>query len=250
MDTDRKISVSAVSYVNTYPFLLGLEGEQIRDAIDLTLDVPSECARKLLSAEVELGLVPVAIIPLLKEPHIVTDFCIGADGAVDTVCLFSEVPLDQITEVLLDFQSRTSVQLMRVLAQRHFHITPRWAHADEGFIGQISGSTAGVVIGDKAFALRSRFPVVIDLAEEWKKLTGLPFVFACWVSNGRLPQSFLDRFNTALAFGVAHREEAVLSRGLPDATEMVNYVNHRISYPLDHPKREAMTLFLSWAIAL
>lgn len=247
MNPVQKVRISAVSYINTYPFLLGLDGETIRDCIDLSLDVPSECARKLQAREVDLGLVPVAIIPLLKEQYIVTDYCIGADGKVDTVCLFSKVPLEEVTEILLDFQSRTSVQLMRVLAQRHFHIRPRWTHASEGFINQIVGNTAAVVIGDRAFPLRDRFPVVIDLAEEWKKLTGLPFVFACWVSNTPLSPLFLSQFNDALSYGVANKEEAILERSLPDVKAMVDYVNHRISYTLDAPKRMAMQLFLEWS---
>jgi chorismate dehydratase len=244
------IRIAAVSYINTYPFMHGLAQRPLSYPIDLSLEIPAECARKVLAGEVDLGLIPVAVIPLLNEAHIISDFCIGADGAVDSVCLFSEVPLEEVTEVLLDFQSRTSVQLMRVLASRHFHITPKWTNAAEGYIGHIKGTTAGVVIGDRAFPLLHRFPVVIDLALEWQHLTGLPFVFACWVSNRVLPADFIAQFNEALGYGVDHREEAVRQRITHDVDAMIRYVNNNISYGFDARKRQALELFTRWSAEL
>lgn len=241
------IRIAAVSYVNTFPFIHGLAHMPLLHPIALQLEIPSACARKVLSGEVDLGLIPVAVIPLLEDAHIISDFCIGADGAVASVCLFSEVPIEDITEILLDFQSRTSVQLMRVLAARHFHITPKWINASEGFINQIKGKTAGVVIGDRAFPLVDRFPVVIDLALEWKNLTGLPFVFACWVSNKALPVAFVSAFNSALSYGVEHREDAIRQRITTNAEAMVRYVNHNISYTFDEQKRNALALFTRWS---
>ena len=94
-----KIKISAVSYSNTLPFLKGLELSGLVDQIDLSLDFPSECAQKLITNEVDLGLVPVAVIPQLKIHHIVSDFCIGADGAVDTVLLLSDVPIEEVNAV-------------------------------------------------------------------------------------------------------------------------------------------------------
>lgn len=248
MMPDRPIRVVAVNYVNTYPFLHGLDSDPVlRQSIDLRLEMPSACARLMLNGEAQLGLIPVAVIPQIKDAHIVSEFCIGADGRVDSVCLFSEVPLSEVTEVLLDYQSRTSVMLMRVLAERHFHIAPKWTNAGEGFIERIQGNTAGVVIGDRAFELLERFPIVIDLAGAWKQLTGLPFVFACWVSNGPLPAELLERFNNALRFGVNHRQEAIISRVVSDQKAMLDYVNDRISYSFDERKRKALQLFTSWA---
>jgi chorismate dehydratase len=241
------IRVAAVSYSNTYPFLHGLKQSTILGDMEMQLDTPSECARKLLSGEVDLGLVPVAVIPFIKDARIISDFCIGADGAVESVCLFSQVPLEEITEILLDFQSRTSVQLMRILAERHFHISPKWTNTQDGYIAQIKGTTAGVVIGDRAFALHQQFSVVVDLALEWKNLTGLPFAFACWVSNKQLPESFIQDFNQALRYGVEHREDAIRERVPHNTEDMLHYVNHCISYPFDASKQQAMRLFHQWS---
>lgn len=214
--------------------------------IDLQLDNPADCAKKLLSGEVDLGLVPVAIIPQLAESHIITDYCIGADGAVETVCLLSEVPLDEIEEVLLDHQSRTSVQLVQLLAEKHWKIAPKWKQADTDFIQEIKGTTAGVVIGDRVFSLLDKFPVIKDLAEEWKQLTGLPFVFACWVSNRPLSAEFVSEFQEALEFGLNHKKEAIDSLANGNNETLVRYVEKAISYKLDDKKLEALKLFLDW----
>ncbi|MCB0401553.1 MAG: menaquinone biosynthesis protein, partial [Flavobacteriales bacterium] len=173
-----KVKVSAVSYLNTLPFLYGIKQSGLEQEIDLSLDIPSDCARKLLNDEVDLGLVPVAIIPQLKEHHIISDYCIGADGPVDTVALFSDVPLEEIENIYLDYHSRSSVTLVQLLAKAFWKIKPNWIRAEEGFIDQIQGTTAGVVIGDRTFGLSKKYKY--DLAEAWKAFTGKPFVFAAW----------------------------------------------------------------------
>ncbi|NQX96939.1 MAG: hypothetical protein HRT73_03545 [Flavobacteriales bacterium] len=98
----KKIKVSAVSYLNTLPFIYGINNSEVMEGIDLSLDIPSDCAKKLLSGEVDLGLVPIAILPQLKEYHIISDYCIGAEGKVDSVALYSDVPLNEIEYIYLD----------------------------------------------------------------------------------------------------------------------------------------------------
>lgn len=242
----EKIKVSAVSYTNSYPFIFGLKNHPVIDQIDLQLDNPADCARKLLQGDVDLGLVPVAIIPELKEPYVITDKCIGADGAVETVCLFSDVPLDEIEEVILDYQSRSSVQLVQLLAQKYWKISPKWKKAEPDFIKSIKGKTAGVVIGDRAFPLRDKFSVVKDLALEWKDYTGLPFVFACWVSNRPLDARFVAEFQEALNLGLDNRKEAIVTMAQDKHETLVRYVQNVISYNLDTRKRQALKLFIDW----
>lgn len=208
--------------------------------------MPADCAKKLLSREVDLGLVPVAIIPELEEAHIVSNYCIGADGPVESVCLFSEVPLEEIETILLDYQSRTSVQLVQYLAANKWKIQPKWQAADSDFINKIGGNTAAVVIGDRAFPLLDKYPHVYDLAEEWQAHTGLPFVFACWVSNKKLPEDFINEFNVALEFGLSQRKQAVEQMAQTDHENLVRYVESVISYSLDDKKRQAMKLFHGW----
>lgn len=244
---DAMIRVSCVSYLNSLPFLHGLRNHDIINRITLSLDTPAECAQKLVSGEAHLGLVPVAVIPQISHAEIISDYCIGANGPVNSVMLFSNVPLHEIKEGLLDYQSRTSVNLVQILAREHWKITPRWIRADRGFEQQVAGETAAVIIGDRALKLKNQFPFVYDLSEEWKKMTGLPFVFACWVSNTRLPSDFVSDFNNALAEGISDPDKAVTVYGTGEISqqEAVEYLKENIDYHLDAAKRKAMDLFLS-----
>jgi chorismate dehydratase len=242
-----KIKVSIVSYLNAKPFLYGLQHSEIINGIDLQEDIPSVCAQKLLTNQVDLGLVPVAIIPSLKNYHLVSDFCIGAQGKVASVMLYSQVPLHEIVSVMLDYQSRTSVMLVQVLAKHLWKINPNWLPADSGFEQKITGTTAAVVIGDRTFELNGSYPHSYDLAEEWYKLTNLPFVFACWVSNKPLPHEFIGEFNAALQFGLDSRGDIVSKMSLKNYKTDVNYyLNENIKYNFDAPQREALNLFWSY----
>lgn len=243
----QKVRVSAVSYLNTKPFLYGLEKSSIKDYIDLTLDMPSVCAQKLTDGRSDLGLVPIAAIPSIPSARIVSDYCIGARNKVMTVKLYSKVPVEGISKILLDYQSRTSVQLLKILAMNHWKINPEWIDTKEGFIEEIKGSTAGLVIGDRTFTLNGKYNYEYDLAEEWFRLTSLPFVFACWVANKDLPINLLQAFNEALQNGVQHRHLAVehWQNSAPPNADLQNYFDNCISFELDDEKRKAMDLFFS-----
>ncbi|MCD6017783.1 MAG: hypothetical protein K0S53_904 [Bacteroidetes bacterium] len=239
-----KHSVSIVNYYNTTPFLYGINHTDFKSQINLELDIPSVCASKLKNKQVEIGLVPVAVLPELDSYHIITDYCIGAIGKVDSVKLFSEKPLNELTHVLLDYQSKTSVTLVQVLNKHFWKKDIQFVNASEGFEKQISGTTGAVIIGDRTFGL-AEHPYQYDLSEEWQKHTGLPFVFACWVSNIQLEKSFIEKFNDALTFGVNHIKEAVLEK--PNNTNGFNaydYLKNKISYHLDSDKKKALDKFL------
>jgi chorismate dehydratase len=168
--------VGAVSYLNTKPLIYGFEQGMMQDDIELIFDYPANIARKLLHKEIGIGLLPVAVLPSLKEYHIISDYCIGTTGTVASVCLFSDVPMHEISEVLLDYQSRTSVALLKILLKDHWKINPLLTAAENNFREQIGGTTAGLVIGDRAFEQRLQSKYIYDLGEAWLAMTGQPFV--------------------------------------------------------------------------
>ena len=94
-----------------------MEQSGLIEQIDLKKDYPAQIAQALLEDRIDIGLVPVAVIPLLKDPYYISDFCIGAEQEVASVAIFSEVPLDKIEKVYLDHQSRTSIQLARLMME-------------------------------------------------------------------------------------------------------------------------------------
>lgn len=241
----KKLKVVAVSYLNTKPLLYGLFKSGLDQEIDLELHMPSECAARLKAGEADIGLVPVAVIPEIPDAKIISDYCIGADGKVETVCLYSEVPLEEVREVLLDYHSRTSVQLVRILLRDHWKLSPALVAGTPGFEAAIGGTTAGLVIGDRTIGLDRRYPYVYDLAEAWKSHTGLPFVFAAWVSRREVDAQFLNQFNAALAEGLEYLPQLIYLLPSPDSLfDLEHYFTNCISYILDEPKREALRMFL------
>lgn len=238
------LRISAVSYLNTLPFVYGIKHSGFLRHAQLSLDVPSVCADKLIHGEADVGLVPIAAIPLIKNAHIISDFCIGADGAVQTVLLVSRLPLAQIKQIHLDLDSRTSVALAKVLAREYWNIRPDW-HALNSEI-ELDSIEAAVLIGDKTFNLPAGYSYIYDLGAEWKAFTGLPFVFACWVVNREISPEQEKEMNDAFAYGLAHIEQAIDSEPvLPiSKTRLLNYLNKSISFNLDDAKRLAMNIFL------
>jgi chorismate dehydratase len=242
----KKLNVTAVSYLNTKPFLYGLLKSRLEN-IKLELNIPSRCAEMLATGEADLGLVPVAVIPSLQNPHIISNYCIGCDGPVRTVCLFSEVPLEKIERVYLDFHSRTSVKLTEILFAQHWGRWPQFLPAQKGFEENIKGTTAGLIIGDRTIEYEKRFPYIYDLGEVWKKMTGLPFIFAAWVSNRPLEPAFVEQFNQALSMGLDYIPELMYLLPTPNSGfSAEEYFRKYISYDLDDRKKKALQLFFKY----
>ena len=239
----NKIKVGAVSYLNTKPLLYGIKQSTILQQIDLIEDYPSRIAAMLLNNDIDLGLVPVAIINDLKEYYIVSNYCISADDEVASVALFSEQPIEKITRVYLDYQSRTSVNLTKILFKHFWKQDIEFIHAPENYIEHIKGTTAGLIIGDRALESIHQFNYQYDLAKAWKIHTGLPFVFAAWVANKHLPADFVSSFNDANSIGIKKIEDVIATLDF-HSYNLKKYFTQNISYALDDDKRKGMNLFL------
>jgi chorismate dehydratase len=238
-----KLKVGAVNYLNTKPLIYGFEKGMMKEEIELFINYPAKVAAELLNDEIDIGLIPVAVIPKLKEHYIISDYCIGAIDKVASVCLFSDVPLQNITSILLDYQSRTSVELLKIIVKEYWKLNVTLINAEEDYISHIKDTTAGLIIGDRALEQRKNFEYIYDLGEEWKSYTQLPFVFAAWVSNKKLPDSFLESFNRANAYGFRHLDEVIKSSPYP-AYDLRTYYTENISYELDNNKRRGLEEFL------
>jgi chorismate dehydratase len=241
---DRKIRVGAVSYLNTKPFIYGLENGPIKDEIDLMVDYPARLVTMLKNGQIDIGLVPVGALPGLGEYHIVTDYCIGTEGEVASVAVFSEVPMDEIENVYLDYQSRTSVLLCKLLFEKHWKKQVNFIEAtDESYIQEIKGKTAGLIIGDRALMNRSRFPYIYDLGLGWKEMTGLPFVFAVWIAIKEIHKPFLVDFSKGMKCGLLNLDEIISAYSISEYS-LSKYYTQNISYDLNEQKKESITYFL------
>lgn len=244
----KKIRISAVKYANTYPFIYGIIESGFDKKVVLETDHPADCAAKLISGKADIGLIPVAAIPLLKEYHIISDYCIGANGKVRTVMLLSNCQFEAIEKIYLDYRSRSSVNLTKVLAKNFWKKEFKWVNTNKGFdFINIGLNEAVVLIGDQCFEYENSFRNKIDLAQAWKDFSGLPFVFACWVANKKLSNEFIEEFNKVLKSGVTNIEGVVEKFGYSGTItgyELKTYLTDNIDYAFDDDKKKALKLFL------
>ena len=247
----NKIKISAVSYTNTKPFLYGLQHTGILQKIELSLDNPSDCAQKLIDNVVDIGLIPVAAILSLKEWHIVSDYCIGAIGAVNSVFIFSNCEIKHIKTLQLDPESRSSNDLAKVLL-KNFWKADKLIIVDDAsdYAQSADQNTAFVQIGDRTFGKKGQYPFVYDLAEEWQKFTSLPFVFAAWIANKPIPNKFTEEFNQSLKYGLDHRAELLKELPVRQDFDFEDYLMHKLDFELTEDKKKALYLFLEYVKGL
>lgn len=237
-----KVRIGAVSYLNTVPMIYGLQFPPIVSRIELITAFPRKVAIALENKELDLGLVPVAILPQLSNYKIVSDYCIGAVDNVETVCLFSEVPIEEVQTIYLDYQSRTSIALAQILLKHYWKLKPEFIPATPGFEKRIAGTTAGVVIGDRTFSLRKIKPYKYDLATAWNQWTGLPFIFAAWTAISPLTDAFIDDFNAAIKLGLDQLDTVIASMP-PIDYDLKKYYTQNISFERTPEKMEGLKLF-------
>ncbi|MES2872766.1 MAG: menaquinone biosynthesis protein [Bacteroidota bacterium] len=231
----NKIKVSAVSYTNSKPFVYGLMHSGILAQIDLSLDIPSDCAYKLINNQVDIGLVPVAALLDIPNYSIISNYCIGANGPVDSVFIFSDKPIEEINTIALDIQSRTSNNLAKVLLKNYWRLNPDMVLNET--------ADAFVQIGDRTFGKKNDYAFSYDLAEEWEKFSGLPFVFAVWAANKKISDRFILDFNKALKYGLDNRLDVIKTIPPRNNFDIGEYLMNKIDYKLDNRKLEALKMF-------
>jgi chorismate dehydratase len=230
------VRLGAVSYLNVRPLVHGLDRAP---GVELRFDVPSECARKLAAGEIDLGMVPS--ITYLDRPgdRIVPGVCIGSEGPVASVALFSRKPLGDIHTIALDTSSRTSAMLTRVLCARWFGIAPAFVPHGPNLSAMLDTHGAALVIGDPAlFADHHALGAEkTDLGAAWTAMTGLPFVWAFWSGRADAATPATVRtLNDAARLG-STRTDAIADAycaSEPDRQPLARaYLRHNMRFALD-----------------
>lgn len=239
-----------VGYYNTLPFLFGLK--QNKD-FNLILDVPSKCIEYYSNGEADIALVPVATLLGRSDFNIITDFCIGCNGSVRTVCLFSNTEITSVKKIYLDKDSRTSQNLVKILCDRHWKIKPQFVECEVRGLGaeNLTQGDAVLMIGDKVFGKEEEFEYSFDLGIEWKKLTGLPFAFAVWIAKKEVDQSIVEKLNYTISIGLDNLE-LVLEKysDLVGEIDLEEYFSEYIDFSFDDDKKKALELFFEYAYLL
>ncbi len=247
------VRLGAVSYLNVRPLVAGLT---TTPGVSLRFDVPSLCARLLADGDIDLGMVPS--ITYLDRPgdRIVPDVCIGSEGPVASVALFSRKPLDEIHSIALDSSSRTSAMLTRVLCARRFHITPTFVPHGPDLESMLAVADAALLIGDPALFLdlEAHRAIKIDLGAEWTNMTGLPFVWAFWSGRPNAADASVTRvLNAAAAAGQADLDAVANAYCADDHQRQPiarRYLREHMRYALDARAIQGLETYYREAAAL
>ena len=232
------ISLAAVEYVNTLPFLYGIKTHIPANLLDIILSDPATCSQLFKQQKADIALVPVGALKHMGEFEIVTDYCIGSDGPVDTVALLSQVELQDIKSISLDSHSRTSASLIKILCKEYWRIYPTFISQE----AKGNSSSSQLLIGDKVKDLEHEFAFKYDLGEAWKNHTQLPMVFATWIARKSVSSELIKDINLAFQHAITNLYELPLI-GFSDEKNVRNYLTESIHYQFGDREREGMALF-------
>jgi chorismate dehydratase len=254
----KPLRISAISYLNTAPLMWDFEHGGASAAFDITYTVPSQCAASLAEGSADIGIIPAAAYATIPGLVILPGVAIASRKPVRSILLVSKVPLEQIGSVALDTSSLTSVALTKVLFAKWWGQGRTFTSMAPDVEKMLREHDAGLVIGDPALKIdRSRY-LTYDLAEEWIRLTGKPFVFAFWavrhaaLINAPATLDLAAIFQSSRDHGL---EPANLDRiarewaprlGLSEA-EIRSYLTESIYYDLDPECVDGLKLFYRYA---
>ena len=258
MDFMRRLRISAISYLNTAPLMWDFEqGPAARD-FDISYTLPSGCARALAEGAADIGIIPAAAYTQIPGLQILPDVAIASRRAVRSILLVSKVPVEKVRSVALDTSSMTSVALTKILFEKWLGGGRSFAPMQPDLEQMLARCDAGLLIGDPALQVdRSRYHT-LDLAEEWIRYTGKPFVFAFWAVRGEA----LREADPALDLAAVFRDSR--DHGLePSNLEQIaqewaprlglsengvrEYLTENIHYRLDPGCVEGLRLFYQYA---
>jgi chorismate dehydratase len=256
----KRLRISAISYLNTAPLMWDFEhgNTDVRSAFDISYTIPSQCATSLREGSADIGIIPVAAYASIPDLAILPGVAIASRRAVRSILLVSKVPLETIQTVALDTSSMTSVALIKVLFAKWWGGSRTFTPMAPDIEQMLKMHDAGLVIGDPALQIdRSRY-LTYDLAEEWIRLTGKPFVFAFWaVRQAALADAPRDLdlatvFQESRDHGLQPENLDRIARewssrlGL-DERGIKSYLTENIHYSLDPACLDGMQLFCQLA---
>jgi len=261
------LRVSVVKYLNTAPLVWGLERGAAKSRYRLSYTVPAECAEALRCGAADVGIIPSIEYQTIPGLKIVPHISIASERKVKSVLLVSRGPARRAKRVALDASSRTSAALVKILFALLWKREPEYVEAAPDLKAMMSSADAALLIGDPALQFVLHSPAagaaglgevgnlhIYDMAEEWVRLTNLPFVFAFWVvraeaaraAGPRLVGDFLKSRDDGLQHipEIAHQaaERLKLPGGL-----LERYLRSSIQYRLDAPHRAGLESFYRYA---
>ena len=253
-----RLRISAISFLNTTPLMWDFDHGPAGDNFDISYTVPSACAADLAKGNADIGIIPAAAYTTVPNLVILPGVAIASRQEVRSILLVSKVPVEKIQTVALDTSSLTSVALVKVLFAKWWGGKRKFTSMDPDLESMLQLNDAALLIGDSALKVdRSKF-LTFDLAEQWFRFTGKPFVFAFWAvrkdalkdktSNLDLATIFQQSRNHGLAPDNLNQiaREWAPRVGLSEA-DVRSYLTDNIHYYLDPAHIEGLQLYYRFA---
>lgn len=254
----RRLRISAISYLNTAPLMWDFERGRAGQSFNISYTLPSACAGALGEGTADIGIIPAAAYTQIPGLQVLPDVAIASRRAVRSILLVSKVPIEEVRSVALDTSSMTSVALTKVLFEKWLGGARTYEPMAPNVEEMLAKHDAALVIGDPALKIdRSRY-LTLDLAEEWIRYTGKPFVFAFWAVRG----AGLDEKDPSLDLAAVFRDSrdhGLQSSGLNQIArewaprlniseaDVRSYLTENIHYQLDAGCLEGLRLFYRYA---
>lgn len=258
----NKLKIAASTYLNSAPLIYSfLQGSLKDNCYFLGNTAPARCADLLAENLVDIALIPVIEYQRINNICLIPDISVSAKQAVRSVILISKCPINKISTVALDISSRTSATLIKIILERFYSIKPYYITSPPNLKDMLNTSDSALLIGDPAITVELNNYHVYDLAQEWRKFTGLPFVFALWAVNNHWSDNAIDKnyLDLAKLFVEAKKEginnlnnivkEYSYNLNISPAS-LLDYLTSNVNYDLDKENLAGLEYFYKLAAEL
>jgi chorismate dehydratase len=258
----RRLRISAIAYLNTAPLMWDFEHSEPGESesvshFDISYTLPSQCAANLQLGSADVGIIPAAAYTSIPDLMIIPDVAIASRRPVRSILLVSRLPLEEIKSVALDTSSLTSVALTQVLFAKYWKQKASFSAAAPDLHRMLEQCDAALLIGDPALQVDRSQYLTYDLAEEWIRFTGKPFVFAFWALRQKALKDAAPSLDLATIFResrdhglrsgsldrIAHEWAGKLN--LTEAS-VRSYLTENIHYSLDAECLDGLQLFYDY----
>ncbi len=254
----KRLRISAISYLNTAPLMWDFANTSVGDKFDISYTIPSKCAAALRDGSADIGIIPAAAYTKISGLAIIPGIAIASLDAVRSILLVSKLPMDQIKSIAADNSSMTSVALLQVLLTRWFTQPAALHPADPDLAAMLQKHDAALLIGDPALEVdRSQYHTW-DLGSEWRRFTGLPFVFAFWavrrdaLEDDEQARELVRIFQESRDHGLQRPNLGAIAKDWTnklrlDEASVLSYLTTNIHYELDAVCIEGLRLYYRYA---
>ena len=228
---------------------------------DISYTVPSLCARALAEGKADIGIIPAAAYAQIPGLVVLPDVAIASRRAVRSILLVSRRPIEQVRSVALDTSSMTSVALLKILFEKWLGGGRTFTPMEPDVEKMLSVCDSGLLIGDPALQVDRKRYHTLDLAEEWIRDTGKPFVFAFWAVRAEALQEADPALDAAMIFRES-RDHGLMPASIRSISEewaprlgmsesgVRGYLTENIHYQLDAGCLEGLQLFYRYAVEI